>query len=88
MVNGVHQDSQQALGLLMYVSTSFEQHDARLEVARIGAKDLVEVNWLAIQAVARELISKKKLSSAEVKAIVLRCDKEYYAAIDRSLGLV
>jgi len=59
-----------------------------IEVARLGARDLVKLNWPAIQTVARELLCKKKLSGTEVKAIVLRCDKEYYVEVDRSLGLV
>jgi ATP-dependent Zn protease len=85
---GGHQDFRQAIGLLTYISTSFEQHDARIEAARIGAKDLVETNWPAIQTVARELLSEKTLTGAEVRAIVLRCDEEHYAAIDQSVGLV
>ncbi len=36
---GGHQDIQHAAALLGYVSTSFEQHDARIEVARLGARD-------------------------------------------------
>jgi ATP-dependent Zn protease len=83
-----HHDYQQALGLSAHISSSFEQQDARIEVARIGAKDLVEINWPAIQAVAKELLSKKKVSRAELKEIVHRCDEEYYAAVDQRLGLV
>jgi hypothetical protein len=32
--------------------------------------------------------SEGKLRGLEMKALVLRCDEEHYAAIDRSLGLV
>jgi hypothetical protein len=32
--------------------------------------------------------SEGKLRGLEMKALVLRCDEVYYAAIDRSLGLV
>jgi hypothetical protein len=55
---------------------SWEQHDARIEVARLGARDIVEATWSSIQAVAEELLRKKTLNAADVKVIVLRCERE------------
>jgi hypothetical protein len=69
---GEHQDNQNAANMLAFVSTSWEQHDARIEVAR----DLVEANWSSIKAVAEELLRKRTLKAAALKAIVLRCDRE------------
>jgi hypothetical protein len=62
--------------VLAYLATSWEQHDARIEVARLGARDLVEANWSSIKAVAEELLRKQALDAAAVKAIVLRCDRD------------
>jgi hypothetical protein len=51
-----------ASDLLEYISTSVEQFDARLRVASVGARDLIEDNWLSVQAVAEELLRKKTVS--------------------------
>jgi hypothetical protein len=73
---GGHQDQRCAANVLSSISTSGEQHDTRIEVARIGARDLVEANWSSIKAIAEELFRKRTLKAAAVKAIVLRCDRE------------
>jgi ATP-dependent Zn protease len=85
---GGRQDYQRTAGLLAHVATSWEQHDARIEVARLGARDLVEANWSSIQAVAEELLRRKTLNAADLKAIVLRCDEELNSELDRTIGLV
>ena len=54
-----------------YISTSVEQFDARLRVAYVGARDLIEDNWVSVQAVAEELLRKKTLSADEVARLVL-----------------
>jgi hypothetical protein len=74
--SGGPRDRQRAAGVLAYLATSWEQHDARIEVARLGARDLVEANWSSIKAVAEKLLRKQALDAAAVKAIVLRCDRE------------
>ena len=73
---GGHRDYQHAAELLAPLATSWEQHDARIEVARLGARDIVEATWSSIQAVAEELLRKKTLNAADVKAIALRCERE------------
>jgi hypothetical protein len=73
---GGHRDYQHAAELLALLATSWEQHDARIEVARLGARDIVEATWSSIQAVAEELLRKKTLNVADVKTIVLRCERE------------
>jgi vacuolar-type H+-ATPase subunit H len=62
--------------LLAPLATSWEQHDARIEEARLGARDIVEATWSSIQALAEELLRKKTLNVADVKTIVLRCERE------------
>jgi len=57
--------------LLEYISTSVEQFDARLRVASVGARDLIEDNWPSVQAVAEELLRNKTLSADEVAKLVL-----------------
>jgi ATP-dependent Zn protease len=68
---GGHSDLLQASDLLEYISTSVEQFDARLRVAYVGARDLIEDNWVSVQAVAEELLRKKTLSADEVAKLVL-----------------
>ena len=68
---GGHSDLLQASDLLEYISTSVEQFDARLRVASVGARDLIEDNWPSVQAVAEELLRKKTLSADEVAKLVL-----------------
>jgi ATP-dependent Zn protease len=68
---GGHSDLLRAFDLLEYISTSVEQFDARLRVAYVGARDLIEDNWPSVQAVAEELLSKKTLSADEVVCLVL-----------------
>jgi ATP-dependent Zn protease len=52
-------------------TTSVEQFDARLRVAYVGAHDLIEDNWVSVQAVAEELLRKRILSADEVAKLVL-----------------
>jgi ATP-dependent Zn protease len=61
----------QASDLLEYIPTSVEQFDARLRVAYVGARDLIEDNWPSVQAVAEELLRKRTLSSNEIEKLVL-----------------
>jgi len=68
---GRHSDLLQASDLLEYISTSVEQFDARLRVAYVGAHDLIEDNWVSVQAVAEELLRKKTLSADEIEKLVL-----------------
>jgi ATP-dependent Zn protease len=68
---GGHSDLLQASDLLEYISTSVEQFQARLRVAYVGAGDLIEDNWPLVQAVAEELMRKRRLSSNEVEKLVL-----------------
>jgi ATP-dependent Zn protease len=67
---GGHSDLLQASDLLEYISTSVEQFDARLRVAYVGARDLIEGNWPSVQAVAEELLRKRTLSSNEIEKLV------------------
>jgi hypothetical protein len=60
-----------ASDLLEYISTSVEHFDARLRVAYVGARDLIEDNWPSVQAVAEELLRKGTLSSNEIEKLVL-----------------
>src|ERR1700682_4148940 len=64
---GGHEDGQHAASMLAFISTSWEQRDARIEVARLGARDLVEANWSSIQAVAEELLRKRTLKATAVR---------------------
>jgi ATP-dependent Zn protease len=68
---GGHSDLSHASDLLEYISTSVEQFDARLRVAYVGARDLIEDNWPSVRAVAEELLRKKTLSADEVAKLVL-----------------
>jgi ATP-dependent Zn protease len=68
---GGHSDLLHASDLLEYISTSVEQFDARLRVAYVGARDLIEDNWPSVQAVAEELLRKKTLTADEVASLVL-----------------
>jgi len=45
--------------------------DARLRVASVGARDLIEDNWPSVQAVAEELLRKKTVSADEVAKLVI-----------------
>jgi hypothetical protein len=56
---GGHRDYQRAAKLLAPLATSWEQHDARIEVARVGARDIVEATWSSIQAVAEDYSEKR-----------------------------
>jgi ATP-dependent Zn protease len=68
---GGHSDLLQASDLLEYISTSVEQFDARLRVAYVGGRDLIEDSWPSVQAVAEELLRKRTLSSNEIEKLVL-----------------
>jgi hypothetical protein len=59
-----HQDQQCAANMLAFISTSGEQHDTRIEVARIGARDLVEGQLVIYQGHAEELFRKRTLKAA------------------------
>jgi len=48
-----------------------EQLDARLRVASVGARDLIDDNWPSVQAVSEELLRKKTLSADEIEKLVL-----------------
>jgi hypothetical protein len=75
-VLGGIKDNLHAANILEFISSTGGQHDARIEVARIGTRDLVEAFWSSVKAVAEKLLRNQTLDAAAVKAIVLRCDRE------------
>lgn len=67
---GGHRDIQDAIDLLDYVSSSSEVSNARVRVAFLEARALVECHWDRIRAVATSLYDKRTLSREDVLCLI------------------
>ena len=80
---GDHQDRANATDLLDYISASQPVLQARLKLAYAEARDLVECRWEWIEAVAKALLQRKRLTKRKVGEIISRTTASGSRATER-----